>query len=774
MAENLALPAGFKVVNQQQNQQPQLPAGFKVVSQPTTKSQLGNLETPTNEQLANSGLTPLPEMPQFQGGEEVQPQQEPSMLQKVGNAIYDASGQLMNAGEKFNRGIAELSGGLQRGAIGMTDIPIHAYNMVAPYAGLPQSQTNEEMIRQATGGNIAPEKGAFLGDTPATNIIAPIGEFASAGGVGSKAFSTAAQAMKQGSTGRAVADTLAGAGVASETGLGALSGAGAGALGEGAAQVGGEFFRPVGEFVGAFAAPVTFASRQNKAYDNDLLKALLDGDVDKVARLGDFDPKYLKLLDENELTALAPLAAASRNQQFQSIEGAASALPNSEAQSVKIGFHNALREKSKQNIERMSGFENPIEASDFYTNNEKDVIEGLRSEAGSYFNKSKNLIPKNDRMPLQNTENILREEFRNLEGSEGLVDSDFMKAYKSLIPAESNQARYNSLMNQSSTDKKMPTYYAVDTLRRQIGKQVSKSIDKPFKNLDDALANKLYAALSEDQKAFVGNKYPEYLPDLEKGNALWTQAKQAEENAIDVLGKKFTKPITQRFETAISALSKGKMGTIGFDDLMGKVNPQMRVPIMAVALGEHMTKKAKFMKDYSANAQASLLEYLKKNKPAREKIFEGFTDDQKKTTMGIMELSDGLDAIQNQTVKTGASRDLRSQLDDRRSPLDKFFERFAAPIAQYGASKIGAPTLGTNIANVIRGQTDNMTLLQKTLGDPVFRLKVLDAARTRAEGKPVKDGMLTKSMQDYVNSLPVELQQRVSGIGLLNYLTGDE
>lgn len=237
-----------------------------------------------DQQQAASAARKFMQSQQGSKQQQQQQQQEPSFLESAAN---------------FG---AEVSGGLQRGVPQLYDATVTAgYNKLADLTGLPQAQPIQDIVRDATGGALMPEKGAFLGEGAATDIASMAGEFASGGGALSGGFKQLAKTLPE-STAKSVAGALGGSGAASEsvTGLatGAASGAGqniGGAIGD---VVGGEEGRAIGEVVGGLGAGISTGA----LFEARKLKMPQESIKDATAK---------KILRENAPTAQNLKSAAS-------------------------------------------------------------------------------------------------------------------------------------------------------------------------------------------------------------------------------------------------------------------------------------------------------------------------------------------------------------------------------------------------------------------------------------------------------------------------------
>lgn len=665
---------------------------------------------------------------------------------------------------------AEVSGGMQRGALGMLDmLTTTPYNFVAKKIGATQAQPFEDMVRGATDGALAPEKGAFAGEGVGTDIASSAGELATVGGLASKGLGMAANVMKP-STIQGVTRTLAGPNVASETLAGAASGVGAESLGE----VGGMFGatgRMVGEVAGGMLAPM--ALPKNIMVDTDIVEPLLSGDPKALAKAADLDHDFIRAAEEEGVSADVLLGMASRNQSFNTTEGALSALPGTKLQDSKINVAEKLRGSTRQLIKDMGGFDNPGEMSDFYRKSVDTAIKDLEETSSALYNEAYEVVPRGTKLQPENLSSMLKQEISDLGGDLSSMPAEFREALKKLMPGDTS-TRVNPLTLKTESMQELPTYHAFDTFRKNLGDATRGK--GPYKDMQTGMAKRLYGALRKDQDSFLSNGYPAEFAKIKKADLLVQERKAAEEATQAIMGKELAKDMMPTMVSLTKGMASGKKGLEEFRRFMRRIPEDMRPATIGTAIGEMAKGSALNQRDFSANQLGRVYQDLMNNKSAQKEMKAHMSEAQWHRFANVGKLSEGLARVNQNTVKTGASATVMQNLDANKNLIERVLPKILGSwYVEKAMSPFFMAGMGRSLARVIDQGTDRAKRANDLLSDPHFRLKVFSEYEKMLKGGKIDPNVKqTARVKTWISGLPKRDQATINRIGIMPFLLQDE
>lgn len=667
---------------------------------------------------------------------------------------------------------AEVSAGMQRGALGLVDMFTSTpYNFVAEAIGAEsRAKPLVDIVRQATGGTIAPEKGSFAGEGLATDIAASTGELATVGGLASKGLGMAANVMKP-STLQGVTRTLAGPSVATETLAGAASGAGSQALGAAGETVAGQPGRMVGELVGGIAAPM--AMPKQVMVDDNITEQLLSGDPRQLAKAADLDQEFMAIAEEEGLAPDVLLGMASRNQKLNTVEGALAAMPGSELLESKINVAQKIRARTQDLVKQMGGFDNPGEMSDFYRANRAEMIDNLEQQSSALYKEAYDVVPRGEKINPQNMAAMLKNEISDLGGDLSSMPAEFREAVKKLMPGETSPS-FDPLTMTTKSVQDLPTYHALDTFRKNLGDATKRK--GPYKDMPSGMAKRLYGTLRKDQDAFLSENYPTEFKKIKQADLLVQERKAAEEATQQLMGKQLAKDLMPKLVSLTEGITKGKGSLEEFRRTMANIPEDMRPATLGTAFAQMAKGTAIDQRDFSANRMGRLYQDLMNNKAARNEIKSHMNEAQWSRFTNVGKLAEGLARVDQRTIKTGASRQVVEDLNQRKNLFERIIPKI---LGSYYTDKalgpMGLAGSGRYLATMMEESTDKAKRANQLLSDPHFRLKVFSEYDKMVKGGKIDpDIKQTQKIKTWISGLPTRDQATINRIGVMPFLLGSD
>lgn len=484
------------------------------------------------------------------------------------------------------------------------------------------------------------------------------------------------------------------------------------------------------------------------ASGDDIARALnaTRSSPEAAARLADPDPQIMAAAERLGLDDLVPASAVSRNRAFQEAEQGLKSSGATELGVAEDRFLARFRQEADKTIGMMGGTMdrgvlNADVADDFVAARGR-----LQALEGAAFDRIRDEIPTTAQAPMGNTEAMIRgliADYGGREPAEGLLTTAEKKALR---------------MMEAMDDEGVPTYAALDRLRRDIGQALFKK-SGPFKDDATERLDQLYGALRQDQKA-VAEYYG--LGDVfEEANALTVKRKGLEDRMTALFGRNLDQALLTKLDAGVSALERGDM--MKLKKVMDALPAGRRQEAAASLLNRMFTSGAR---SESTLSQGFVGFYDQLNRsPKTKEFFFGYLPEEARQRMDdIHAVAKGFyGALQYENKSRTANAMLRR------------FEEGGWLRKLLGLSQAipGGRSVFGDVAQMASSASSRTKAADALLQSPRFR-EALKAAATK-NAKAADDAVRgTKAFRDWIELQPPHVATSVAGTGLIPYLMQEE
>lgn len=355
------------------------------------------------------------------------------------------------------------------------------------------------------------------------------------------------------------------------------------------------------------------------------------------------------------------------------------------------------------------------------------TIDVLRSDAGQVFDEVRDAVPTGARVRPDATTRALNNVITELGGDESLPGP-----VKKLLAAV-------------TSDQGM-TYGRIMQERAQIGRAAFKS-QGPYADADQRTLKALYAALGEDQRAFVAAEVGEDAAvKLDAANELWTAAKEIEDRLVAGFGKDVTGSLAPTLRSIITRGGKGDIQPLN-KALSVIPGPLQREAVLTALADASMANSAQGGFSFANYAKAYA--GLRNNSPVYSRIAKVVGPETEKLMRDLYEVSVRMDRATNNVPRTGQSNQaliMEGLMSDMlNSPPGKYVR---SAVAATAGNIIGGPLLGGVFATAAQGGKigrNRPQVVSALLRSEAFQKMMIEAAKT---------GTVTEQAQRRVTNSP--------------------
>lgn len=450
----------------------------------------------------------------------------------------------------------------------------------------------------------------------------------------------------------------------------------------------------------------------------------------------------------------------SGNAQYQAVE---QAIKSRKGSALKVQEDQAtmkLAQNAGKMIDEVAGMPDALAMNEHFIGKMHSRMSALERRSDSLYARVDKALPPGSQVEAHNTARHLEQQADELGGWENL-DPIEQKVFKAVNPGPEGRLTYSNLNKQ----------------RRMVGQALYKK-SGPYKDADEAALSRLYAQLSEDQRAALGEVGSRR--DFEVAQRLVQMRKNLEEQTINLRGKNLTGDVTTKASAALSAMAQGSGKS--FRELMMNIpSRQMRTEIVATAIRD-MLSAGKRGAEFNPGGYADWYQNLMKNGNIR--LLEPHLPAE--TKKGLRDLYTVADAIRKaklHEVTTGALNDFTKRFD-RVTASHDMMAKYATKVgtmvgAQGGAfGALGGAAIGERIAEKARiaGGAASSEAAEKLISSPAYQA----AFRAQRSAVPGNNAMPAESQlrtsqewRDFLSSIPEKDRRTIARVGLIGWLASD-
>jgi len=450
-----------------------------------------------------------------------------------------------------------------------------------------------------------------------------------------------------------------------------------------------------------------------------------------------------------------PIAAVSNQRKVQELAGALAANPASVASEELVNYSALLSQKADDLIVKMGGEIDKAQANEAVKANLKSLIADTKAAEKELYDRISKKVGNPIVNPKPLLKDILASASKSKDGVKGLSEVE-RKVYQKL--------------------QGKPTYFDLDNLRKEIGSAIDGDTDA-FKNSSSAKLDEMYSKLTQLQEG-VANQVGD-------AGDLWKEAKKLgvkrfglQDSMKIAFNQDLGGSIIPKVEQALMQTAKGDLSKLKkvLDDL-----PQdAQNKVMATALNRAFTSTGGVDRGFTATNLSTFGENLKRSPTAQNLLRSYLPKGGYEQLQAMIELSNGLAAVQRKITKTGIVPDelknfqntgkIVQALYSSAGTVDKILPfvgaAYSRPARLTGMAieSSGAEKLAADVA------ADNL------LSSPQFKQAVLAHAGGEKGKISYIDERLKKTdaYKKYIKTLSNSNAASVASIGLIPFLASKE
>lgn len=317
--------------------------------------------------------------------------------------------------------------------------------------------------------------------------------------------------------------------------------------------------------------------------------------------------------------------------------------------------------------------------------------------------------------------------------------------------------------------KAVPTYGAIDQLRRNVGDAIGKK-SGPFKDDDRQILDQLYGVLSDDQQGMadvfgVGSQYAQ-------GRKLVFTQKELQKQAIQLFGRDIEGSILPQLgQVATSIVTKGDVSKL--KKLMKALPPEFRQEAAATLLNDFFA--------FGSRAEVPLgqgvirsFEALNRNVTAKNELFKHLPKGARKRFDDIGRVATGIFKAKALENKSRTANAILAALDDG-SLIQRIIGTKAGKVAlEAPGAMVGLPFGASTVIGFFADFVSNIKgpaskAADSFLTSPAFK-KSLEAAALGRD-KAAEAVKQTKVFKNWLKNQTPDIKTEIAAIGFVPWLT---
>jgi hypothetical protein len=478
----------------------------------------------------------------------------------------------------------------------------------------------------------------------------------------------------------------------------------------------------------------------------DLTKEGLRGNFDKLAQEVQTSEERMQMARDLGLNPdVMPASFFSDNQQFIEFYQALKQMPASVLSPLEKDALDKTSEVADNLITKYGGTTDLSELDQSVRDTFSELIGSLKTQSDALYEMIFSRIADDTPMQAAHSLGVISDEIRKLGGRADQLEKEEKEILSKLSPVK-----------QPDGSMKLPTYYAVDKVRRAIGQAIGGK-KSPYADADRKMLNRLYAALTQDQEAIAESAG--LGADLKTAKKLVTSRKALEEKNTDLYGKQIANSIVPKLRGAVLAATKGDASKI--TQLLDSVPEDMRKKVAVSALHYLFINSARNTgKSLSIPGFVWGYKALNNNRVARETLFKYLPNELKSDLAKFHTYAEGVNAAISAVPKTGLVGTISQEFKAADTMAEKILTGEVSGQTKLLDKALGHTPYVGGAYRMMKGIAKDG--LQAEMGNPKDRLKAgmemlaspefLDAARHYANRKIASESAIKRADEALLRS----------------------
>lgn len=236
----------------------------------------------------------------------------------------------------------------------------------------------------------------------------------------------------------------------------------------------------------------------------------------------------------------------SGNEQYQAVEQAIKSRPGSGLKVQEDAAISKLANRAGEMIDEAAQADSSLALSTRFNTEFDQRMSALERRSNQLYKRVDDAMPANTQIEAPNTAQLLNQTADDLGGWENLGSVE-QKVFKAVNPA-------GEKLPNGEFAPGVLTYARLNRVRQDVGAALFKN-EGVYKDGNRAILQRMYGALSEDQRAVLGDVGARR--DFEVANRLVAMRKGMEDRMVALRGKDLSGDVTRRASLAIAGMARG-------------------------------------------------------------------------------------------------------------------------------------------------------------------------------------------------------------------------
>lgn len=395
------------------------------------------------------------------------------------------------------------------------------------------------------------------------------------------------------------------------------------------------------------------------------------------------DPARVSAASELGLEGV-PAPVLSSNQAFQEIGGGLSAIPGNKASTQLDNFAKQMGMKADDIIKEFGGDTDKVFYNQELLRKMSDTRETLYKAEGKAYEKLRDSIGGSRMVSPQSMVDQIVENAKKELGGIKYLDGVEKKLLK----------RLSGGAKDLSSVKEIP-YGVIDRERQLIGADIGRH-QGVYKNGTDRQLNRLYSQLTDLQESVASN--------LGVGDSLRAAKDQTiarkslEESTKELFGSDLTKSYVPRLSSAINDITGKKFGEFG--KIVKSIPKEDRAAAVMTAMNGVFTGSNSPNRQFTASFYSKWFKNLRNSPRAYQAFSENLPEGGMKRLEAMAKISDGLQAVTKNRVRTGVTMTMLNEFDKSNGIAAKIYGLSENPVVDLIPGAGGSVRLTSRIAEM--------------------------------------------------------------------------
>ncbi|UKA12944.1 hypothetical protein [Photobacterium damselae] len=485
-----------------------------------------------------------------------------------------------------------------------------------------------------------------------------------------------------------------------------------------------------------------------EATADTLTNEIKKGDVSSLANKVDVDQGKLEAAERLGIGEDVLPSHVSNNSQYKDLEQSLASIEGSGIAAKQTASHEKLTNKADELISKFDGTADASEMNAAIKEEATATIGKLKQDSDKLYSQLEENLDIRQPAPANATLEYLQQKSDDLGG---MMQGHEKRLIKELTEGE-------------------PTYARLDAIRKEIGSGFAK--EGIFASSTKKDLGELYNRLLDDQRAAISNTSPDLVPVFDQARSLVNTRKGLEDSAKSLMGKDLENAAMAKVKTAMSALSKGNIGT--FKKTLNDVPENVRKQAVVSSFADVFKKKGADG-NLDLSGVTKWHQNMTQNKLAKRELTKLLGKDAMQQIDDVNTMAQSLASTKQFLKLNGRTASARERFESK--GVNRILKVLGTAInikanaATGGLASIGGD-IGGKFADKAIERATGLGKIDKIITSKDFMQAIKDRANGNIGAEKIRLKRLeaTKEYKQWHKGLEPTYKERVLQVGILNFL----